>query len=92
MQAKSSGHTEAPQVYLCVLGVSRRIQSSGAGSALMEVMMAQADAAGVGCYLTTATAANTSWYGRFGFAVTEEFRPTPHWPPVWRMWRNATVH
>jgi GNAT superfamily N-acetyltransferase len=87
-KAKTAGHTHEPHVYLCVLGVSRRLQSSGAGTALVDAMVQEADEHGVGCYLTTATESNVSWYGRFGFGVIEEFRPTPCWPTVWRMWRK----
>jgi hypothetical protein len=67
-------------------GGRRNFQSSGAGSALVDVMVQEADRVGVGCYMTTATESNVSWYGRFGFAVTEVFRPTTKWPTVWRMW------
>jgi hypothetical protein len=87
-KAKTAGHTHEPHVYLCVLGVSRRLRSSGAGTALVDAMVREADELGVGCYLTTATGSNVSWYGRFGFEVTEEFHPTPRWPTVWRMWRK----
>jgi N-acetylglutamate synthase-like GNAT family acetyltransferase len=87
-KAKSAGHTHEPHVSLCVLGVSRQLQSSGAGTALVDGMVEEADKLGVGAYLTTATASNVSWYGRFGFAVIEEFHPTPRWPTVWRMWRE----
>jgi hypothetical protein len=46
-----------------------------------------ADDRQVGCFLLTATAANVSWYERFGFAVVAAYRPTPSWPDVWAMWR-----
>ena len=89
--AKDAGHTHEPHVYLCEIGVSSSAQGTGAGSALMQAMTRQADDSAVGCYLTTSNEANTAWYRRFGFEVTEEFRPTPTWPPVWRMWRTATT-
>ena len=88
-KVKSAGHTHEPHVYLCVLGVSRKLQSGGAGTALVDAMVQEADKLGVGAYLTTATGSNVSWYGRFGFEVTEEFHPTPRWPKVWRMWRDS---
>jgi GNAT superfamily N-acetyltransferase len=88
-KAKDAGHSREPHVYLCQIGVSTRAQGSGAGSALMRALITEAEAAGTGCYLTTSSEANTAWYGRFGFEVTEEFRPTPGWPRVWRMWRPA---
>jgi len=88
-KSKTAGHTHEPHIYLCVLGVSSRSQSTGAGSALVGAMVREADELGVSCYLTTATEANVSWYGRFGFQVTEAWHPTPTWPQVWRMWRPA---
>jgi hypothetical protein len=42
-KVKSAGHTHAPHVYLCVLGVSRTLQSSGAGTALVDAMVQEAD-------------------------------------------------
>jgi GNAT superfamily N-acetyltransferase len=87
--AKDAGHTHDPHVYLCEIGVSRTAQGTGAGSALVHAMTRAADEAAVGCYLTTSNEANTAWYGRFGFEITEEFRPTATWPRVWRMWRTA---
>lgn len=87
--AKDAGHTHDPHIYLCEIGVSTSAQGTGAGSALVTAMTQAADESGVGCYLTTSKESNTSWYGRFGFEVTEEFRPTPSWPRVWRMWRTA---
>jgi hypothetical protein len=88
-KAKTAGHPHEPHIYLSVLGVRTKTQHTGAGSALVRAMTRQADTLGVGCYLTTATPANVSWYGRFGFDVTEQWRPTPRWPHVWRMWRSV---
>ncbi len=88
-KVKSAGHTHEPHVYLCVLGVRKQVQSIGAGSALVHAMVQEAERLGVGCYLTTATESNASWYGRFGFQVIEVFHPTPRWPKVWRMWRAS---
>ena len=51
----------------------------------MRSMTEAADHEGIGCYLTTSSESNTAWYRRFGFDVTEEFRPTPDSPLVWRM-------
>ena len=49
-----------------------------------------ADERGVGCFLQTATAANVSWYARFGFTVAASYRPTPSWPDVWALWREPS--
>jgi len=87
-RAKNAGHTHEPHIYLCEIGVSRHAQGGGTGTALMQAMTDAADAKAVGCYLTTSAEPNTLWYRRFGFEVTETFRPTPAWPRIWRMWRN----
>ena len=89
-KAKDAGHTHEPHIYLCEIGVNQKAQGTGVGSALMRSMTDAAEDAGVGCYLTTSSEANTAWYGRFGFEVTEVFRPTSDWPRVWRMWRRST--
>ena len=89
-KAKDAGHTHDPHIYLCQIGVNQRAQGTGAGSVLMRSMTDVADEIGVGCYLTTSNESNTAWYGRFGFEVTEEFRPTSDWPQVWRMWRRSS--
>jgi hypothetical protein len=59
-KVKGAGHTHEPHIYLCVLGVSTRRQSSGAGTALVDAMVHEADTLGVGGYLTTTTASNVS--------------------------------
>jgi ribosomal protein S18 acetylase RimI-like enzyme len=89
-KAKDAGHTHEPHIYLCQTGVNKKAQGTGAGSALMTPMTDAADEKSVGCYLTTSSESNTAWYRRFGFDVTEEFRPTPDWPRVWRMWRQPS--
>ncbi len=87
--AQRAGHPKIPHYYVKVLGVDPRAQSTGVGSALLSEVLGKADAEGLGCYLTTNTPGNVSWYARFGFNVTEEFNPTPRWPRVWRLWRET---
>jgi ribosomal protein S18 acetylase RimI-like enzyme len=86
--AQRAGHPKEPHFYIKVLGTDPEVQGSGIGSALLTHVVARADAAGLGCYLTTATKENVTWYARFGFGVTEEFNPTRTWPRVWRLWRD----
>ena len=82
-------HAGFPRHYfLAALGVDPGQQGTGCGSALLAPMLARADAESVGCFLFTATPANTGWYGRFGFEVRAEYRPTATWPVVWAMWRE----
>jgi len=79
---------QPPHYYLRAIGVDPAKQRHGAGGALLAPVLESADADGVGCFLTTATAPNVAWYRRFGFRVVEEYTPTPTWPTVWAMWRD----
>lgn len=80
-------HPAEPHYFLRAVGVSPRFQGRGLGAALIEHQLARADQRGFGCYLTTANEANVSFYARFGFEVSDTYRPTPSWPTVWAMWR-----
>ena len=82
-------HPREPHYFLRVVGVIPEHQRSGAGSALVQPVLEAADERGVGCYLTTALEQNVAFYRRFGFEVRSSYRPTPHWPQVWAMWRSA---
>jgi GNAT superfamily N-acetyltransferase len=86
--AQRAGHPKEPHFYIKVLGTDPELQGAGIGSLLLSGVVARADSAELGCYLTTAKEENVSWYARFGFVVTEEFNPTPTWPRVWRLWRS----
>ncbi|MCY7418396.1 MAG: GNAT family N-acetyltransferase [Chloroflexi bacterium] len=48
----------------------RRSRGQGLGSALIELGTSRADAAGVPCYLETATQSNVDFYAKRGFEVT----------------------
>ena len=86
-KALRPAHPREPHWYLRVLGVDPDAQRTGVGTALLRPALDEADATGVGAYLTTAVEANVAWYGRFGFEVLERLRPTATWPDVWRLWR-----
>jgi GNAT superfamily N-acetyltransferase len=77
-----------PHYYLRAVGIARTAQGRGLGASLVTPVLEKADSEHVGCFLQTATRANVSWYERFGFQVTDEYRPTPTWPTVWAMWRH----
>lgn len=81
-------HPKAPHWYLGLLVVDPDVQGRGLGSALMQPGLARADRDGLPCYLETQKQSNVSWYGRFGFTVTEiiELRGVP---PVWCMTRPS---
>jgi ribosomal protein S18 acetylase RimI-like enzyme len=58
--------------YLATLGTRRAAQGQGLGSALLEMGTTKADAAGLPCYLETATQENVAFYRKRGFDVTGE--------------------
>lgn len=55
--------------YLAVLGVDPSQQGRGIGHALIQPILAEADAAGVACYLETAQPTNVGFYVTQGFEV-----------------------
>jgi ribosomal protein S18 acetylase RimI-like enzyme len=61
---------EGPHWYLLAIGTSAARRGAGLGSALLEVGTARADAAGIPCYLETATESNVAFYTKRGFEVT----------------------
>ena len=63
---------EGPHWYLMAIGTSPTRQGTGLGSALLELGTSQADAAGVPCYLETATESNVAYYSKRGFEVTDQ--------------------
>jgi GNAT superfamily N-acetyltransferase len=68
-------HHEAapePHWYLEILGVDPTRQGQGIGSALLQPILARADADGDACYLETANPKNVPFYVGCGFAVVVE--------------------
>jgi ribosomal protein S18 acetylase RimI-like enzyme len=63
---------EGPHWYLLAIGTKPDRQGTGLGSALVELGTSQADAAGIPCYLETATESNIAFYSKRGFEVTGE--------------------
>ena len=61
-----------PHWYLMAIGTMPDRQGTGLGSALVELGTSQADAAGIPCYLETATESNIAFYSKRGFALTGE--------------------
>ena len=85
--ANRARHPHEPHCFLRAVGVSPRFQGRGIGAALIEHQLERSDLRGVGCYLTTAKEANVAFYARFGFEITDAYKPTATWPTVWAMWR-----
>ena len=61
---------EGPHWYLMAIGTSPTRQGTGLGSALLGLGTSEADAAGIPCYLETATESNVAYYSKRGFEVT----------------------
>jgi ribosomal protein S18 acetylase RimI-like enzyme len=61
-----------PHWYLTTLGTRPDRQGEGHGSRLVAAGTSRADAAGVPCYLETATTANVEYYRKRGFEVIGE--------------------
>lgn len=80
-------HPREPHWYLAVLGTDPAHQGTGVGRALVEPVLAQCDAEGVGAYLESSKESNVPYYERFGFAVTGQI-DLPDGPPLWPMWRD----
>ena len=58
-----------PHWYLVTIGTRKARQGQGLGGTLVEVGTSRADAAGVPCYLETATQRNVDFYAKRGFEV-----------------------
>ena len=81
-------HPTEPHYYLEFVGASPTLQGRGYGTALLEPMVARADAEGVGCYLENSKEANIAFYARFGFEVRRTMQHRRNGPPQWLMWRD----
>ena len=85
--------------YLRAIGVDPVAQSRGLGSSLIRPVLDLADRRSVGCFLQTATAANVTWYERFGTFGEEPMLAhrsgqfATSWPPsrlVRATWRHPS--
>ncbi|MFT4039945.1 MAG: GNAT family N-acetyltransferase [Thermomicrobiales bacterium] len=77
-----------PHWYLAMLGVDPAQQRQGLGAALMEPVFAQADRAGVCCYLEAPTAGNARYYANRGFHVVGETDVPESDVHIWLMRRD----
>jgi GNAT superfamily N-acetyltransferase len=83
-----SAHARHPEhYYLAVLGTRPDRQGGGIGSVLMQPILDQCDAEGVGAYLESSKEENIPFYRRHGFEVVEVLH-LPKGPDAWPMWRE----
>jgi GNAT superfamily N-acetyltransferase len=71
LSATESFHrtVHGPHWYLVAVGARAERRGEGLGAALVDVGTSRADAAGVPCYLETATQSNIDFYTRRGFVI-----------------------
>jgi ribosomal protein S18 acetylase RimI-like enzyme len=81
-------HPTEPHYYLEFVGTRPSVRGKGYGAALIEPVIARADAEGVGCYLENSKEANLGFYARFGFEVRRTMRHRRNGPKQWLMWRD----
>ncbi|MEX2245498.1 MAG: GNAT family N-acetyltransferase [Dehalococcoidia bacterium] len=77
-----------PHWYLMILGVDPLRQRQGIGSALLQPVLAKADAAHLPCYLETDKEDDVIFYQRNGFEVVVA-DTIPNGPRYWTMLRPA---
>lgn len=73
--------------YLMALGVAPSRQGRGLGRALVQPILARADAEQVPCYLETFTERNVQFYGKLGFVVVVHNHIPAGGPAFWTMVR-----
>lgn len=73
MSAKSASLVDEAAWYLSIVAVAPAVQGQGLGRKLLEPTIAEADRAGVTCYLETFSQRNLSFYQRLGFAIAAQF-------------------
>jgi GNAT superfamily N-acetyltransferase len=88
LAAAGAHHPREPHYFLEYLGVEPGFQGRGLGSAILRRLAVDADTAGVGCYLETATPRNLPLYQRFGFRVFAQQEIIG--VPAWFLWRPAS--
>lgn len=86
MDAEREHIVPAPHWYLFAIGVEPPRQGEGIGGALLEPVLARADAIGLSCYLETQTERNVKFYEKHGFTVASVGEPRGL--RIWTMLRS----
>lgn len=86
-QVFAEAHPEEPAWYLNFMATDPASQGRGVGTALLEAVLAAADAAGEAAYLDATSARNRVLYERHGFRCIGELT-FPDGPTAYSMWRD----
>jgi GNAT superfamily N-acetyltransferase len=86
--AIESVHPTEPHFFVHTLGVGPRHQRRGAGGALLQPLIGEAERLELPVHLTTSAPENLPYYRRFGFEVVAE-SSLPRGVPLWSMIRPA---
>jgi GNAT superfamily N-acetyltransferase len=73
MRPRAAAVIDEPAWYLSIVGVAPSAQGHGIGSRLIEPTLAEADEAGVNCYLETFDSRNPRFYQRLGFSAVVSY-------------------
>ena len=86
-----TGKAPEPHWYLMILGVDPPRQGQGIGGALIQPILARADAERLPCYLETNKTKNVPFYQKHGFDIVYEGDLPKGGPHVWTMKRPAST-
>jgi N-acetylglutamate synthase-like GNAT family acetyltransferase len=73
MRPRAAAAVAEPAWYLSIVGVTPWAQGQGIGKRLIEPTLADADDAGVDCYLETFDRRNPRFYQRLGFSAVGSY-------------------
>ena len=79
---------DQPHWYLATLGIHPDWQGAGIGAALMEPVLARADAESLPAYLESSKESNIAYYTRYGFELEGKLNLPSGGPSIWPMWRE----
>ena len=85
--AMREAHPHEPHWYLNVVATRPNHQSRGLGAAVLQPVLARADADGLPCYLESTNPRNRTLYYRQGFVDLDEI-PLDGGPTMLQMWRE----
>jgi GNAT superfamily N-acetyltransferase len=86
--ALEKAHPREEHWYLAFLGTDPGAQGRGIGSALLAPVLQRADEEGRPAYLESSKKANLAFYGRQGFATSNDPVRAGGGPPLFPMWRE----